>query len=276
MLAPERKSSQKMQTRKKLDWSARGKPRIVAITALGTLVCIAVAFAIDSYSLESGNWRWGSNPINNVIIPLVLAPPFFLFLLAKLRELAIAHHELMNVAATDGLTSCLNRRAFTAMVEGYLQKVSRDEARNEGALLVIDVDHFKEVNDRFGHHLGDEVLQLIARSIKGAVREIDLVGRIGGEEFGVFMPGIDKTKIAPLAERIRLAINDATFNPDGESYRLSASIGGAAIDRQPTFSELYREADQQLYSAKRAGRNRVEIFPPPQPTVGAAVAATVH
>lgn len=249
-----------------LDWSARGRPRVFALSAAGTLVCIAVAFAIDSYSFETGQWRLSDNWFNNLIIPLVLAPPFFLFLLTKMRELAIAHHELVNVAATDGLTACLNRRAFTAMVEGYLERVARNQAREEGALLVIDIDHFKTVNDRFGHHSGDEALRVIARTIKAAVRDIDLVGRMGGEEFSVFLPGVDAARTAAVAERIRTAINQAEFRPeglDGRPYHLSASIGVATFDSQATFSELYRVADQQLYSAKRAGRNRVEIKPPP-------------
>jgi len=253
-----------------VDWSARGRARVYLFTAFGTLLCIAVAFAIDGYSFETGTWRWGESPWNNLIIPLVLAPPFFFYLLRKLRELAIAHHELMNVAATDSLTSCLNRRAFTEMVEGYLRRVAETQIRDRpaiaaGALLVIDVDHFKMVNDRFGHDLGDEALRIIARTIKGVVRDIDLVGRIGGEEFSVFLPGLQAESVASVAERIRQEIGAAAFSPQGERYRLSASIGGAVFDQTASFSELYRLADQQLYFAKRNGRDRVDIqvMPPP-------------
>jgi diguanylate cyclase (GGDEF)-like protein len=243
--------------------------RVYLFTTLGTLLCIAVAFAIDSYSFETGTWRWGESPWNNLIIPLVLAPPFFFYLLSKLRELAIAHHELMNVASTDSLTACLNRRAFTEMVEGYLRRVAEAQNRDRpaaqaGALLVIDVDHFKSVNDRFGHDHGDEALKIIASTIKGVVRDIDLVGRIGGEEFSVFLPGLQAEGVANVAERIRREIGEAAFRPHGERYRLSASIGGAVFDRPFSFSELYRRADRQLYRAKQSGRDRVdlEIVPP--------------
>lgn len=244
---------------KRLDLSARGWGRVVLLSGLGTLVCIFVSFAIDSFSFETGTWRWGTAPWNNAIIPLVLAPPFFIYLLSKLRELAIAHHELSIVASTDVLTSCLNRRAFTAMVDAYLERVVGEEAKREGALLIIDVDHFKNVNDNFGHESGDEALKIIAQAIKGVVREIDLVGRIGGEEFSVFLPGTDANRTQLIAERIRAAVSTVEFYPTGNRCDLSVSVGGATYDRQATFSDLFRQADQRLYAAKQNGRNRVEI-----------------
>lgn len=246
---------------KRLDFSAHGRARVGALTALGTLVCIAVAFAIDSYSFEQG-WRWGNDPINNVLIPLVLAPPFFYFLLSKLRELAIAHHELMVISTTDSLTDCFNRRAFTALVDRCLDRMLKEAPPAEGALLIIDVDHFKSVNDSFGHEIGDKALKLIADTIRNSVRENDAVGRIGGEEFSVFLPGVNYTQAEAMAERIRMAVFNARFAPAGKSHRLSISIGGAAFERPSSFSELYRQADHHLYEAKRNGRNRVEFSHP--------------
>jgi diguanylate cyclase len=243
----------------RLDLSAQGRARVVLLAALGTLCCIVVAFAIDSYSIETGTWRWGERPLNNLIIPLVLAPPFFYFLLSKLRELAVAHKELLVVSATDSLTSCLNRRAFTALVDSYLERIARQQAATEGALLVIDVDHFKAINDSFGHDSGDEALKIIAQTIREVVREADFVGRLGGEEFSVFLPGMGLALTEIVAERIRAAVNAVEFAPTGQRHTLSVSVGGAAFERQVSFSELYRQADQRLYAAKRNGRNRVEI-----------------
>lgn len=241
------------------DWSARGRARVYALTALGTFVCICFAFAFDSYSFETGQWRWGTDPTNDLLIPLLIAPPFFYFLLSKLRELAIAHAELMTVASTDSLTALLNRRAFTAMVDGYLERVTDTAASRKGALLVVDVDHFKAVNDRFGHDNGDEALKLIAGSIKRVVRDLDLVGRIGGEEFCVFMPGLDPDRTVSAAERIRQAVEQVEFTVADELYHLSVSIGGATFAERVDFSSLYRCADQWLYFAKENGRNRVEV-----------------
>jgi diguanylate cyclase (GGDEF)-like protein len=255
-----------------LDLSARGRARVYLLTALGTLLCIAVAFLIDSYSWQTGAWRWGGNPINNLIIPLILAPPFFFILLSKLRELAIAHEELMMVASTDALTSCLNRRAFTAMVDGYLERIQDQKSKTEGALLVIDVDYFKAINDNFGHDCGDVALKLIADTIKGAVREIDLVGRIGGEEFSVFLPDLDPSLTPLVAERIRAAVDGVDFAPGGRRHELSVSVGGAIFYGNAAFSMLYKLADERLYEAKRNGRNRVEMVHVPAPEAAQRIA----
>ncbi len=256
-----------------LDFSAQGRTRVVVFTALGTLVCMAVAFIIDGYSFSEG-WRWGENPVNNFIIPLVLAPPFFYFLLSKLRELAIAHHELMVISTTDSLTNCFNRRAFTALVDRCLERMLKEVPPSKGALLVIDVDHFKLVNDNFGHETGDRALRLIADTIRAAVRENDAVGRIGGEEFSVFLPGVGYPQAEMMAERIRKAVSNARFVPNGERYQLSISIGGATLDRASSFTDLYRQADGHLYDAKRNGRNRVVFQDPLGEQM--AISALVH
>ncbi len=243
----------------KLDWSSKGRARVYAFTVLGTLVCVGFAFVFDGYSFKDGTWRWGSDPINNLLIPLILAPPLFLFILTKMRQLAIAHEELMTVAATDSLTSLLNRRAFTEMVDGYLNRVEEAAAASHNALFVIDVDHFKDVNDRFGHENGDKALQLIAEAITETVHNSDLVGRIGGEEFCVFMPRKPSDHFPIAAERIRSAINNVDFVVNEQRHLLSVSVGGVIFERGATFSDLYRGADERLYVAKRNGRNRVEL-----------------
>jgi diguanylate cyclase len=178
-----------------------------------------------------------------------------------LRQLAIAHDQLLVVASTDGLTSCLNRVAFTTLVDAYLERVDRQERRGEGALLVMDVDHFKNVNDIYGHDAGDEALKLIVQSIRSTLREVDLVGRIGGEEFSVFLPGIPPERAFVVAERIRETVKAANFCPAGAPYNLSISIGGVTYLRSTSFSELFKLADRRLYDAKRNGRNRVELCP---------------
>ncbi|MBN9010905.1 MAG: GGDEF domain-containing protein, partial [Rhizobiales bacterium] len=123
----------------------------------------------------------------------------------------------------------------------------------------VDADHFKTINDRFGHDRGDEALRVIARSIQGLVRGADLVGRVGGEEFGVFLPGSSSRQAEAVAERIRKTINEAEFDADGERTPLSVSVGGAIFRGDVSYADLFHVADQQLYRAKQAGRNRVVV-----------------
>ena len=240
------------------DFSATGWNRVIVFTIVGTLCCIVLAFTIDSYSFAEARWRLGANPINDVIIPLTIAPPFFFYLLSKLRQLAMAHERLMVVASTDGLTSCLNRLAFTTLVDAYLEQVSLRDPRRTGALLVMDVDHFKLVNDNFGHDAGDAALRMIVQSVRSAVRDVDLVGRLGGEEFGVFLPGLLPEKVGAVADRIRAGTKAIDFRPLGARYDLSLSIGVVTFFRKTTFGELYKLADRCLYEAKQKGRDRVE------------------
>lgn len=246
-------------TWKVLDLSARSWNRVIVLTIAGTLCCIAFAFAFDSYSFTERTWRLGATPKNNFIIPLLIAPPFFFYLLSKLRQLAIAHNQLMVIASTDGLTSCLNRVAFTTLVDAYLERVDRQERCRAGALLLMDVDHFKNVNDSFGHDAGDEALRLIAHSVRSTLREVDLFGRMGGEEFGVFLPGVARDRTVVVAERIRQAVKSTDFRPEGSAYNLSISIGAASFGHDTTFLELYKRADKKLYEAKSKGRDRVEL-----------------
>ncbi|KRA41780.1 hypothetical protein ASD80_11595 [Devosia sp. Root635] len=162
------------------------------------------------------------------------------------------------MASTDWLTACLNRGAFTGAVSRYLDR--RAPTDNGGALLIVDADDFKSVNDRFGHDAGDEALRLIAGAIRQAVRGTDLVGRLGGEEFGIFLAESDVVAADHVAERIRRSVSAIAFAPGDERCALSVSIGGATYATRAQFGELYRLADQHLYEAKNTGRDRVAMM----------------
>jgi diguanylate cyclase len=239
-----------------LDLSPGSWTRVAVLATLGTLCCIAFAFAFDSYDWENGMWRWGEQPLNNLIIPLLIAPPFFVYLLNKQRQLAVAHHELMVVAATDPLTACLNRRAFTALVDRYLDRMEKQEDATQGALLIIDIDHFKDINDTHGHDAGDNALIRIAETIRASVRASDPVGRMGGEEFSVLLPSVTEERANALAENIRKRIAATELMLSGRACHVSVSIGGVTFTRDASFGDLYRQADRKLYEAKQAGRDR--------------------
>ncbi len=242
-----------------IDFSRTGWGRVVLWTTLGTLFCVAVSFVLDSYSFESGTWGWGTDPIKNLLIPLLLAPPLLSYLTWQQRELALAHRELMMLATTDGLTSCLNRRAFTAIVSEHLARVAGTDEQPSGALLLIDIDHFKRINDTYGHDRGDLALIEVAKAVREVVRDVDTVARVGGEEFAVFLPKLSRESTEGVSERIRARISETLVGSGPKPARLSASIGATMIPRASSFSELYVLADRSLYAAKRAGRNRVKF-----------------
>jgi diguanylate cyclase (GGDEF)-like protein len=159
-------------------------------------------------------------------------------------------------ADTDALTGVLNRRAFFTLTEEAIAHARRD--RKPIALLLFDLDHFKTINDHYGHLMGDVALTAFTRAVSNVVRSTDLIGRIGGEEFAVLVPGVESPTATNIAERIRFDFSRATVSLDGKAVTATVSAGiamarGAEID----LMSLVAEADRALYDAKRAGRDRV-------------------
>lgn len=167
-------------------------------------------------------------------------------------QLAAAHRRLAEKARHDDMTGMLNRESFFGVLERSRRKT------DSGALLIIDADHFKSINDRFGHLAGDEALLQIAGALRGGVRAGDVLGRIGGEEFGAFLVGANEHEAARVAERIRQQVEMIRFRVEGDRIvPLTVSIGGTICEPGATVSELMRSADRRLYEAKNRGRNLV-------------------
>jgi diguanylate cyclase (GGDEF)-like protein len=194
----------------------------------------------------------------SIVLATLFTVPLFGFLTIKLQELRLANEQLRVFATTDFLTGTLNRRAFMERVEARLVDQVINQSRRGSALLVIDVDHFKVINDRYGHQIGDLALVRIADTICANLRVTDLFGRLGGEEFGVYIDDISAREAVLVAERCRLAINRCSFTPEGERHILSISIGVAISGPGEDFASMFKEADSRLYLAKEHGRNRIE------------------
>lgn len=233
-------------------WSSVGR-----WTVLGTMACIAASVSFTRMVVgDLPPEISGRVVFSATALPIILGTPLFLYAGLRMRYLAIANTRLGRVARTDSLTACLNRGAFTAKVERWLRDPSSPSC---GALLMIDADNFKSINDLYGHDRGDEALTLIARAVRSVLRTGDLVGRMGGEEFAVFLPGVTQHQAALVAERIRQAVVRADFRPGCNPHPLSVSIGGAAFIQTTSFTELFRIADQRLYGVKHAGRNSAAV-----------------
>ncbi|MBC7908796.1 MAG: GGDEF domain-containing protein [Rhodospirillaceae bacterium] len=176
----------------------------------------------------------------------------------ELQHRAIVEEELRRWATTDSLTGMSNRRHFLENCEREMQRALR--YGRSMPVLIFDVDLFKTINDRFGHAVGDEALKIIANVAAACLRETDLLGRLGGEEFGVLLPETDTTGAADLAERLRAAIAVAPMTANGETVALSISVGVAMLHPDDTSVDaLFARADEALYRAKHAGRNRVVL-----------------
>lgn len=167
---------------------------------------------------------------------------------------------LANLARRDALTGLANRRAFE---EAAMREVSRAR-RADGSLAVValDIDHFKRVNDSYGHAAGDLVLAEVAARARRALRAEDLLARIGGEELAALLPGATLAAAAEVAERIRRAVCDTTIPGAGVALEVTVSLGCAALSvEEKEAAPLLARADARLYDAKRSGRNRVVSAP---------------
>ncbi len=227
-----------------------------AITALGWIPYAPIATSVH---LADGQMDplWA-------LAYIVFAIPHLLFIFSlafyvlqrwRAREEAANH-----LSRTDSLTGLSNRRHVLELLE--LEKSRCELAEMPLSVIMVDLDHFKSINDRWGHDIGDRVLTAAAHALRDSVREYDHVGRYGGEEFLVVLPGLDTTQSRSLAERIRQTIASVRLRlPTGERISLSASLGMSCYDvaEMVTVNDLVKQADVALYQAKHQGRDRLVV-----------------
>jgi two-component system cell cycle response regulator len=175
---------------------------------------------------------------------------------AKLLD---SNRKLEELTVTDPLTQLRNRRAFEQELATQFER-----ARRYGralSLIMVDIDHFKSINDTYGHPAGDAVLQELARILERDTRSSDLVARLGGEEFAVLLPETALFEAVQVAEKIRAAVASEELRAGGAAIRVTISAGAANVPHSevPSAAELVQAADQALYRAKENGRNRIEV-----------------
>lgn len=197
----------------------------------------------------------------------VLSFLFFRQLQAKTKHLIEARKDLEklnvkleNLSRHDSLTNLLNRRAFLESLAIELECLERHDETI--ALLMLDIDYFKQINDNWGHPVGDAVLIEFAKSLRDISRKIDIIGRIGGEEFAVILTKTNKEDALSFAERLRLQVSNLNISPMSQNglVNITVSIGVALTENAMAAEQLISQADKALYAAKRNGRNNVELF----------------
>ena len=198
--------------------------------------------------------QWTQRMILVVLFATLIAEAILIFRPLVLR-LGSYISRLTELATRDGLTGLHNRRYFLEIAQQMLLMTRR--GTSPAAILVIDLDHFKHINDTLGHRAGDAALRRFSEIVRATVRRSDLVGRIGGEEFAIVLPSVDRTSARIVAEKLRRAF--AEDHPV-DSPAFTASIGVVLAGETDTISDLLNHADAAVYVAKQNGRNRVEFY----------------
>ncbi len=174
-----------------------------------------------------------------------------------LSELEEANFELNKYATTDSLTGCYNRRQFFSLADSEISKARRRECKL--SIIMIDIDYFKQINDKYGHAAGDKALVLLCETCRKACRDSDILGRLGGEEFALCCPDANLKGAFTLAERIRQQCESMVIEHKNVSFSMTLSIGVSQVTRgDMTIHEPLHRADTLLYQAKKDGRNRTK------------------
>jgi diguanylate cyclase (GGDEF)-like protein len=243
-------------------WRGRSEPLVSRWPAIFMLFAHGALFLLRTPLFTILPWSNASDVMGSVWLTVLsfeallftIAIAFILLAMAKERT----EYRHRTAAMVDPLTGLANRRSF--LHDGT--ELARRHAANpcSTAVLLIDLDHFKSINDRFGHAIGDRVLQVFAETARANLRSTDIIGRLGGEEFAAVLPDVGREKAVALAERIRSTFAEVAGKVDGRPVGATVSIGLVVNGDKPfEVGELLGQADQALYYAKERGRNRVEV-----------------
>lgn len=227
------------------------------MTAIVTVLAVALAQLVISV-LGTGNRLVAL--ASATLCSLLLTPPIGGFILRLVFELEQARERLTVLATHDDLTGVHNRRHFMQVVQREWERARRYQM--QAALLLIDADHFKRVNDAYGHLCGDELLRCISKAVRESLRQADVLARFGGEELIVFLPHTDPLGALDVAERVRERVQALRMPWHSALVGTTVSIGVAPLRAElPSLDWMIHEADTALYAAKSAGRNCVRTLP---------------
>ena len=236
-----------------------GRLNLVILITVTSLMLAVVLDMLIAYLLNH-EFKYSEDLVRATIIPLLIAPFIswsFMGLLIKLDKL----EKEMNVQAThDELTGLLNRRAFLQSCESIHNLAIRN--KQSYCLLVIDLDYFKEINDKYGHPCGDLTLATLGQLLFSISRKSDVIARLGGEEFGFLLPDTNKKQAMEYAQKVHDNINALEVNYDNKLIKITVSIGISmnAANEDLFLEDIYKQADKALYDAKHNGRNQFVFY----------------
>jgi diguanylate cyclase (GGDEF)-like protein len=234
--------------------------------AIITIIAAAASVLVTASAVSILNTYYGFSIRLNVAIALVIgvtlvvAPLINWILVGIMLRIYRIEMELRNLASYDALTGLLSRNAFLENANRAISLSNRHQAAF--AVLIIDLDNFKSINDLHGHAAGDAVLKLFAEVVNSVARRSDIVGRLGGEEFAMLLPSTNTDEAHEFCERLHEAIGKAVLNYENSVIRYTVSIGltASSVGSLDSIENLLAHADLALYQAKRDGRNRTAVF----------------
>lgn len=194
------------------------------------------------------------------IIPLIIAPAVSWYLLGLLLDLDKLEEEMNKLATYDDLTGLYNRRSLFKSC-GLLHRLAI-RTKEAYCVVIIDLDFFKKINDKYGHATGDTVLKSFGAVLKKVTRDCDIAGRLGGEEFCIYLSNTQQEQVEPIVERLNKEIQNNYPHSDGKQIKYTISLGVAENrpDLEMSFEDILKKADIALYAAKNSGRNKMVIY----------------
>lgn len=229
---------------------------VTAASVIGSVAITVLIFRSIGAELPMVGW------VATLATPLLLAPTISWVMVGFLFRIHTLEQEMRQLATYDGLTSLYNRAPFLVCCEQYLTLARR--AKRPMAILFLDIDHFKSINDTHGHEIGDSTIRTVAQLVRAHLRSSDVAGRMGGEEFVVALPDTDQAGALKVAEKIREVIAQTDIATSKGALRCTVSAGLSVYHHYSDrgIDALLSEADQALYESKRAGRNRTTVHQP--------------
>jgi len=233
---------------------------IAFITLLGTAASVAVSLALN-YLLPFGEAPFGRSMVAATLLAIAIGAPLSFLFAYYLLEARRYRRELTRSASRDQLTEFFNGSAFSSLVDRRVSSISTAGPRR-GALLLVGAENIRSINMHYGLSWGEQALLLVASTIRSSVRSDDIVGRLGPNQFGIFLPGANEENAKEVGQRIRTGVAavyfaPVRFAPAGGTDLLSVSVGGVIFENEFGFEGMYRAAEQELSNAETSGDIRI-------------------